>query len=123
MTLGPKSKVDCPRPRQRPFSPAFTLMEVLIALAIFALLAVVLGSAYLNVLNSYETVARAVQTSEDFAYVRQVVMTEPDRTKLEKGGDFDTVGGRRTHWEVTIDSTNLADVFRVTLSAEINDPG
>jgi hypothetical protein len=49
-------------------------------------------------------------------------MTEPDRTKLENGGDFDTTGGRRAHWEVTIDSTNLADVFKVTLAAEITDP-
>ena len=38
--------------------PGFTLVEVLVALAIFALGAVVLGSAYLNVLNSYEAVSR-----------------------------------------------------------------
>ena len=32
----------------------FTLIEVLLALMIFGLTAVVMGAAYLNVLNSYE---------------------------------------------------------------------
>ena len=39
----------------------FTLVEVLVALCIFAMAAVVLGSAYVNVLTGYEVVSRGVQ--------------------------------------------------------------
>ena len=76
-----KSKFSRP-----PGAAGFTLLEVLVALSIFALAAVVLGSAYLNVLNSYETLSRGLQVSEDFAYARQLVLREPDRLKLEEGG-------------------------------------
>src|SRR5438876_635996 len=69
--------------------PAFTLLEVLVALAIFALAAIVLGSAYLNIINSYDIVSRTAVTSEDVAYARQIVLAEPDRKKLEDGGEFD----------------------------------
>ena len=92
------------------------------ALAIFALAAVVLGSAYLNVLNSYETVTRGLQSGPDFAHARRLVLTEPDRTKLEQGGEFDTAGGRRAKWAVEIVSTNLADLFKVSFTCEVPDP-
>ncbi len=101
---------------------AFTLMEVLVALTIFALAAVVLGSSYVNVLNGYEVVSRGVQIGEDFAFARQLVLTETDRKKLEEGGDFETSGGRRAKWSVEIESTNLPDVFKVAFTCEIADP-
>ena len=63
---------------------AFTLIEVLVALVIFAMVVVVLGSAYLNVLISYEVVKRGTLINEDFAFARQQVLTEPDRKKLEE---------------------------------------
>jgi general secretion pathway protein I len=100
----------------------FTLLEVLVALSIFALAVVVLGSTYLNVLNSYEAVSRGVQIGEDFAFARQLVLNEPDREKLEEGGQFDTAGGQRADWRVVIESTTVADLFNVTFTCEITDP-
>jgi len=49
---------------------AFTLLEVLAALAIFALTAIVLGSAYLNILNSYAVVGRGTEDAQDIAFAR-----------------------------------------------------
>jgi general secretion pathway protein I len=100
---------------------AFTLVEVLMALVIFAMAAVVLGSSYLNVLNSYEVVSRGVQINEDFAFARQLVLNEPDRTKVEQGGEFDTAGNRRARWSAEIESSTIADVFKVTFTCEISD--
>jgi general secretion pathway protein I len=99
----------------------FTLVEVLVALCIFAMAAVVLGSAYLNVLNSYEAVARGTKVNEDFAFARQQVLNEPDRKKLEQGGEFDTAGGSRARWSVEIESSTVPDVYKVTLTCEISD--
>lgn len=101
---------------------AFTLVEVLAALAIFALVAIVLGSAYLNILNSYEAASRHAVVGEDVAFARQIVLTEPDREKLEQGGEFDTAGGRRARWSVEIASTTTAELFQVTFNCEISDP-
>ena len=84
--------------------------------------AVVLGSTYLNVLNSYEAVKRGTLVNEDFAFARQQVLTEPDRKKLEQGGEFDTADGRHARWSVEIESSTVADVYRVTFTCEIADP-
>ena len=100
---------------------AFTLLEVLMALVIFALAAVVLGSAYVNVLNSYEVAARGTLTSPDATFARQIVLGEPDRKKLEEGGDFDTASGQKLRWSVEITSTNIPDLFNVALTLESGD--
>lgn len=97
-------------------------MEVLVALCIFAMAAVVLGASYLNVLLSYEAVSHVLLVNEDFAFARQIVLTEPDRKKLEEGGEFDTAGGQHARWSVEIESTNVADVFKVTFTCELSDP-
>lgn len=111
-----------PEPASGRRTRAFTLLEVLMAMALFAMAAVMLASAYLNVLNSYETAGRAAQLNEDFAFARQLVLNEPDRKKVEEGGEFATAAGHRARWSVEIASTNVADVFRVAFTCEISDP-
>ena len=98
------------------------MIEVLVALTIFALSAIILGGAYMNVLVSYAAVTRGEQISEDVAYARSIILTEADRTKLEQGGEFDTAAGRHAKWSVDIASTTTADLFTVTFTCEINDP-
>lgn len=118
-----RCRVDCAiKQVGAPASRGFTLVEVLVALCIFAMAAVVLGSAYLNILTSYEVVARGTVVNEDFAFARQQVLNEPDRKKLEPGGDFETAGGRRARWSVEIESSPIADVYKVTFTCEIADP-
>lgn len=101
---------------------AFTLMEILVALAIFALGAIVLGAAYVNVLNGYAIVARANQSNEDLAFARAQLLAEPDRKLVEEGGDFESTGGRRVKWSATIASTTINDLFTVTFVCEVSDP-
>ncbi len=100
----------------------FSLLEVLVALSILALVVVVLGASYLNVLIGYEVVSRGMTINEDVAFARQQVLREPDRKKLEQGGEFETAGGRRAKWGVEIASTTLPDVFEVTFTCEISEP-
>lgn len=109
------SRVTSARPR------GFTLVEVLVALCVFAMAAVVLGASYLNVLNGYEVMSRGMQTNEDFAFARDLVLREPDRKKLENGGEFEAVGGRRARWTAEIVSTLVPDVYTVNFTCEIAD--
>ncbi len=100
----------------------FTILEVLIALAVFTLAAVVLGTSYVNVLNAYAAVADRARFEDDLRFARTFVLTEPQREEVEKGGEFGGIGGRRVSWKTTIESTETADLFLVTFDAEINDP-
>jgi general secretion pathway protein I len=96
----------------------FTLIEVLVSLAIFALAAVVLSVAYLNIIGSYRTMGSRHQAEEDWKWLRSVVLAEPDREKCEQGGQLTLTDGRQVTWSAKIEAAGVADLFRLTLQAE-----
>jgi general secretion pathway protein I len=96
----------------------FTLIEVLISLAIFALAAVVLAVSYLNVLGGYQAVGQRQQSEEEWKLIRSVVLSEPDRTKVEAGGQLQLPDNSNVQWKATIESTNVADLFTVTIQSQ-----
>lgn len=93
------------------------------SILIFALAAIVLASAYVNVLNSYLLVEKFAQSNADLSFARSLVLTEPDRKKLEQGGEFDTTDNRHVKWEVEILSTTTADLFTVNFTCMIGAAG
>jgi general secretion pathway protein I len=97
----------------------FTLLEVMIALAVFALAAVVLGATYVNILNSYHVVNRDNTRDEEVRFARSLLIAEPDRTKAEEGGDFEASSGGRVSWRAEIEPSSIADVFQVTFKCEV----
>jgi general secretion pathway protein I len=100
----------------------FTLLEVLVALAIFGLAAVVLGATYVNALNAYEAASRRNEYEEDLRFVRAAVLTEADADKVAEGGDFDLGNNKRARWKAEIAPTGTVDLFAVTWTCEITDP-
>jgi len=101
----------------------FTIVEVLCALAIFTLAAVVLGGAYVNVLNSYFVMSRTVRSEDDLKFARSALLAESDLKKAEEGADFTTTEGRRVRWSATIEPTSVADLFKVIFRCEIGGLG
>lgn len=104
-------------------SRGFTLLEVMIALVIFAGATVALGSAYINVLNSYEVIGRPNDRREEVRFARAQLLIEPDREKAEEGADFEGANGERVIWRATVEPTNTADLFRVTFTCDIQAAG
>jgi general secretion pathway protein I len=100
----------------------FTLVEVLVSLAIFAVAAVVLGAAYVNLLVNYQAMRAWSADREELAFARATLLAEPDRTKAERGGDLALLAGGNLRWKATIDELPRADLFRVTLDLEISPP-
>lgn len=100
---------------------AFTLIEILVSLAIFALAAVVLGATYVNVLTNYAAVAQRNEHEQDLQLVRASLQGEPERKKAEAGGDLVLPEDRVAHWETKIEETAVADLFRISLRCEICD--
>lgn len=100
----------------------FTLIEVMVALLIFTLAAVVLGGSYVNVLNSYFIMGASVRAADDVMFARAALLSEPDRDKAEEGGEFTRSDRRRVRWKATIEPTNVADLFTVAFHCEVDDP-
>lgn len=103
----------------RPRNSAFTMLEVLVALAVFALAAIVLGTAYVNVLNGYEVARRATATDPEARFARTQLLAQTDVELARQGGEFDSADGRRVTWSATIDPTGTADLFTVTFVCSI----
>ena len=94
---------------------AFTLIEVLLALTLFAIAVIVLSAAYINVLNGIDNVKTDRAFDQELQWVRQQVLLEPDLTTVEKGGESESVDFGKVDWEVAVDPTSIADLFHVTL--------
>jgi general secretion pathway protein I len=97
----------------------FTLIEVLMSLAIFALAAVSLGAAYSNVLMGRLALKQDEQRLDDLARCRAALLETPGFDDVEAGGDIHLPGGRTAHWEGKIEATAVSDLFAVQLTAEI----
>jgi general secretion pathway protein I len=101
---------------------AFTLIEVLVSLAIFAVAAVSLGAAYSNVLLSRIAMKQDEQRLDDRARCRAALLETPGFEDVEAGGEIHLPGGRTARWEGKIEATSVSDLFAVQLTAEIEAP-
>jgi general secretion pathway protein I len=100
---------------------AFTLVEVLLSLVIFALTAVVLGGAYVNVLNSYEAAQQENKYDSDVSYARSQLLGQADLPTAQGGAEFDD-GDSHVKWTAEIDPANTTDLFTVTFTCVITPP-
>jgi general secretion pathway protein I len=105
-------------PRRR----GFTLIEVMAALVIFALTAVVLGGAYVNVLNSYEVARTSNVNDTDLYFARSQLLTIADLQTAEAGAEFDDED-RHVKWTAEIEPANTTDLFTVTFTCAVTEPG
>lgn len=106
------------RLRQLPHR-AFTLIEVLASIAILAMAAVVLGAAYVNTLNAHYAVAVRARAGHEVDYLRESILNEPERDKVEKGGNVTLPDNRRLQWDALIEEATVPDLFKVTVRGRI----
>lgn len=105
----------------RPTTPAlrsrraFTLIEVLVALAIFAIAAVVLGATYVNLIQTHAALRDRDGSGSDLRWARIALLSEPDRAAAERGGDVILPDGRTATWRATIEPAGVSDLFDVVL--------
>lgn len=107
MSFGPR--------RQR----AFTLIEVLVSLAILALAAIVLGAAYANTLDAHRAVAARAGAGAPVEYLREQLLNEPEREKIEKGGEVQLPENRRLRWEAEVEEVAVPDLFKVVVTGRV----
>lgn len=98
---------------------AFTLIEVLVSLAILAIATVALGSAYVNLLLTHDALRKADGAGDNVHWARVALLAEPDRATAERGGDVILPDGRTARWRATIAPTSVSDLFDVVLEVEM----
>ena len=97
----------------------FTLLEVLLAFALFAVAVVVLASSYLNIITSLETVKTDRNFDQEVRWAREQVLQEADRKELEKGGELSTPENGVVRWQAAVFPTVVADLFTIELRVEM----
>jgi general secretion pathway protein I len=106
--------------RPRHARAGFTLIEVMMALVIFAMTAVVLGSAFVNVLNSYEIAQKSNATDEDLYFARSQLLSQADLQTAENGAEFDD-GDHHVKWTADIEPADTTDLFSVAFTCTISE--
>lgn len=99
----------------------FTLIEVLVALAIFALSGIVLASAYVNVLNAHAAALHRDDYAADRKLVREALMAEPSLDKVTAWNDLALPDDRTSRWRATVTPAPVADLFDVVIEVEFTD--
>jgi prepilin-type N-terminal cleavage/methylation domain len=101
---------------------AFTLVEVLVSLAIFALAAVALGAAYVNLILAHEALRRTEPQDEALRLARRALLAEPELEAAETGDEVVLTDERTARWRAEIEPLPVADLFSATLEVEVPAP-
>ena len=100
----------------------FSLIEVVVALALFAMAAVVLTDTFVNALLARERSVVNDAYNRDIRAVRMQLLLEADREAAEDGGVYETLTNGAANWEASIEPMNIVDLFQVNLRIEFQEP-
>lgn len=99
----------------------FSLIEVVVALAIFAMAAVVLTDTFVNALLARERGEGNDARNRDIRAVRMQLLLEPDREAAEDGETYETLSSGSANWEAEIEPTDVVDLFKVQFRIEFSE--
>lgn len=100
---------------------AFTLIEVLIAVALFGLAAAGLLSSLVPVQDALHRLSMTTRDSGDLELVTGLVAASDTREKVLQGGETTFPDGRSMVWKADITPTETDGLFRVALRCERGD--
>lgn len=100
----------------------FTLIEVVIAVALFAMAATVLSSTFVNALLARDRVHSNDIHNADIRAVRMQLLLEPNIEEAKDGDQYATLNSGEASWRAQIEPTEVVDLFQVLLEIEFSDP-
>ena len=95
---------------------AFSLIEVMLAVALFAVAVTVLSQSFLNGLVPLALFKKQRSVEQDVRFVRRQVLSIKDRKELEEGGEIETATSGLAQWEAEIEQAGVIDLHKVTLT-------
>jgi general secretion pathway protein I len=94
---------------------AFTLLEVLIAVAIFGMAVVMFSQMLFAAVEGVQSLKEKHDYNADVRFVRRYILTIDNRDKLEDGGEISTITSGKAAWSVEIEPTALPDVMELKI--------
>ena len=103
-------------------APAFSLIEVVIAVALFAAAATVLTTSFVNTVLLREKGQSDERFAADLHAVRLQLLLEPNRDDAEEGGEYPSLNHGEALWRAEVEPTDVVDLFQVRFEVEFTDP-
>ena len=99
----------------------FTILEVLVAVVIFAGAATVLVASYINILSNFEASRVRTNFEEELAYVRSDLQLLSDVEEAMDGDEFDMGNGVTGTWYSEIEMTEIPNLFSVNMFVDMTN--
>lgn len=99
----------------------FTILEVLVAVVIFAGAATVLVASYINILSNFEASRIKTNFEEELAYVRADLQLISDIEEAMDGDEFNMGNGVTGNWYSEIEMTEIPNLFAVNMFVDMVD--
>lgn len=99
----------------------FTLIEVTVALAIFALASVALTQSFISGMFSLENFKFDDSQEDSSMFVYSQVLALKERKDLEKGGTIQTIESGVVTWNAKLEKTAVLELYKVTINLNFDD--
>ncbi len=96
----------------------FMLIEVLIALALFALSAVILVDGAFVASRVTREMKDTRELEQDLLWVRSEVLKIADYEEFSEGGEIEALAMGSVTWETSVEMTEVLDLYKVVLSLQ-----
>ncbi len=115
-------RTDTANRMQQAGCSAFTLLEVLVALALFAAVSALIAQTCANLLQSRWVLSASQRGDHAFEqWAINEILTTGSRDDLESGGSFNLPDQRSVAWNAHISPVGMIDTFNVALQLEWRD--
>lgn len=94
------------------------LVEVLIALALFGLSAVILVDGAFVATRVAREMVDTRELEQDLIWVRSQVLRITDYEKFSEGGEIESLSMGEVSWETEVEMTDVLDLYKVVLRLE-----
>ncbi len=99
----------------------FTVIEVMLALALFGVAVTTFTASYLNIINAIAAIQVDQAYEQDLSMIRLAAFSSVLIEDLEEGGEVFTGSHGEASWKVEYEPTLVADLFKARLLIEILD--
>ena len=103
---------------EKNFRSGFMLVEVLIALALFGLSAVILVDGAFVATRVAREMVDTRELEQDLIWVRSQVLRIADYEKFSEGGEIESLSMGDVSWETEVEMTDVLDLYKVVLRLE-----
>jgi type II secretory pathway pseudopilin PulG len=100
----------------------FSLIEAVVAIAIAGFAFFMLTETFFNVLLTLESLEEQADYQKDVRFVRSQIIQLADLDEVEEGGEITTLDLGVARWEAEVEETETADLFKLFLDIEFENP-